>query len=272
MNVDPPPPAGLILQELTPDQIDTVLEEVFGRGVRCALLDRPPIGPPATGPAAPAVSPAPTGRGAPAPAPQWLLAELGDGRITGSCPARTWNRSDTAAPTLSAPALDPAPGADDRWRILEVLVFTPHAQIRLGEGAERGWVSADAPGPLPPPLRPRDRAFLLRGHNGGEHRRPLARPTSPDTAPLTATSEPDGTRAVLPLAPVDATASTRRLVDGRTLAHSAGSWLSVREYWAEDPETGAVGVAFHRLTGFRTGPDPTGPAPDPGTGDQAREA
>ncbi|MBE2999711.1 hypothetical protein IDM40_13470 [Nocardiopsis sp. HNM0947] len=252
MNPDPPPPSGLLLHELTPAQIDTVLDEVFDRGVRCGLLDRPPIGPPApTGPAA----------------PQWLLAELGDGRITGSCLSRTWHRSDTDAPDLSAPA----PGNADRWRILEVLVFTPHAQIRLGEGAERGWISADAPGPLPAPLRPRDRALLLRGRHGGEHRRPL-RAASHDTPALTVTSEPDGTRAVLPLDPVDATAATRPLDGGRTLAHSAGTWLTVREYWAEDPETGAVGVAFHRLTGFRTGPDPTGPAPDPGTGDPARGA
>ncbi|WP_017614446.1 hypothetical protein [Nocardiopsis salina] len=252
MNLEPSPPAGLLVHELTPGQVDTVVEEVFVRGVRCGLLDRPPVGPP------------PTTATPDAAAPQWLP---GDGRITGSCPSRDWCRSDIALPALSAPA----PGPDDLWRILEVLVFTPHVQIRLAEGAERGWISADAPGPLPAPLRPRDRAFLLRGHNGGDHRRP-DRPASHETAPLTATSEPDGTRAVLPLDPVDATAAVRPLGAGRTLAHSAGSWLTVREYWAEDPETGAVGVAFHRLTGFRTGADPTGPAPDPGTGDPVREA
>lgn len=312
MNLDPPPPAGLLLHELTPGQLETVLEEVFARGVRCGLLDHPP--------------PGITAR---AGAPQWLVAELGDGRITGACLHERWRRSDSEAAAWSAPA----PGPQDRWRILEVLVFAPHAQIRLGEGGERGWLSADAPEPLPAPLRPRDRAFLLRGHNGPEYRRPI-RPAfehqgpehglqapvqvTPGTGqgpqervqafpehtwaasdhhgseepvrsalareeaaqrhhgrqeppPLTVTSEPDGTHAVLPLDPADTTGSTRPLSDGRTLAHTAGSWLTVREYWAEDPATGAVGVAFQRLTGLHTGPDPTGPGPDPGTGDPVEE-
>lgn len=315
MNLDPPPPAGLLLHELTPVQVETVLEEVFARGVRCGLLDHPPPGVPAH-----------------AAAPQWLVAELGDGRITGACPHERWRRSDSEVAARSAHP----PGPEDRWRILEVLVFTPHAQIRLGEGGERGWLSADAPEPLPAPLRPRDRAFLLRGHNGPEYRRPIrsvpgcqgaghgraepvqAVPGRPDPEhvprersqitseraraasdhhgfqertpptpangdaaprhhgnqeppPLTVTSEPDGTRAVLPLEPADTTGTTRTLDDGRTLAHTAGMWLTVREYWAEDPATGAVGVAFHRLTGLHTGPDPTGPGPDPGTGDPVEE-
>lgn len=253
MNLDPPPPAGLLLHELTPGQIETVLEEVFTRGVRCGLLDHPPSGVPAR-----------------AGAPQWLLAELGDGRITGACPQRRWRRSDPEAAASSASA----PGPKDRWRILEALVFTPHVQIRLGEGAERGWLSADAPELLPAPLRPRDRAFLLRGHNGPEYRRPIrsAPGHGPQGPPLTVTSEPDGTRAVLPLEPIDTTGTTRPLDDGRTLALTAGTWLTVREYWAEDPATGAVGVAFHRITGLHTGPDPTGPGPDPGTGDPVEEA
>jgi len=257
VNLDPPPPAGLLLYQLTPGQIETVLEEVFTRGVRCGLLDHPPPGAPAR-----------------AGAPQWLLAELGDGRITGACPQRRWRRSDPEAAAWSASA----PGPKDRWQILEVLVFTPHVQIRLGEGAERGWLSADAPESLPAPLRPRDRAFLLRGHNGPEHRRTIRSAPgnqspghSPHEPPLTVTSEPDGTRAVLPLDPTDTTGTTRPLDDGRTLALTAGTWLTVREYWAEDPATGAVGVAFHRITGLHTGPDPTGPGPDPGTGDPVEE-
>lgn len=275
MNLDPPPPAGLLMHELTTGQIETVLEEVFARGVRCGLLDHPPPGVRSR-----------------AGEPQWLVAELGDGRITGVCPRERWRRSDSDAAALSAPA----PGPEDRWRILEVLVFTPHAQIRLGEGGERGWLSADAPEPLPAPLRPRDRAFLLRGHNGPENRRPVrsapgyqgpdpglqdavrATPGHPGTdhgpqepPPITVTSEPDGTRAVLPLEPADTTGTTRPLGDGRTLAHTTGAWLTLREYWAEDPATGAVGVAFHRLTGLHAGPDPTGPGPDPGTGDPVEE-
>ncbi|WP_017610592.1 hypothetical protein [Nocardiopsis xinjiangensis] len=268
MNLDPPPPAGLLLHELTPGQVETVLEEVFTLGVRCGLLDHPPTGVPVR-----------------ADAPQWLVAELGDGRITGACPRERWRRSDPEAAASSAPA----PGPGDRWRILEVLVFTPHVQIRLGEGGERGWLSADAPEPLPAPLRPRDRAFLLRGHNGPEYRRPVrcapglqdafrSGPEAPGTGhglqeppPLTVTSEPDGTRAVLPLEPADTIGTTRPLGDGRTLARTSGAWLTVREYWAEDPATGAVGVAFHRLTGLLTGSDPAGPGPDPGTGDPVEE-
>ncbi|GHD36953.1 hypothetical protein [Nocardiopsis kunsanensis] len=258
MNLDPPPPAGLLRHELTPGQIEAVLEQVFTRGVRCGLLDHPPSGFPAR-----------------AGEPQWLLAELGDGRVTGACPHERWRLSDLGAAASSASV----PGPGDRWRILEVLVFTPHAQIRLGEGGEHGWLSADAPEPLPAPLRPRDRAFLLRGHNGPEYRRPVRSAPGhrdPDHGPqepppLTLASEPDGTRAVLPLDPVDTSGTTRPLDDGSTLARTVGMWLTVREYWAEDPATGAVGVAFHRLTGLHTGPDPAGPGPDPGTGDPVEE-
>ncbi|MGW8530775.1 hypothetical protein ACWGL3_23630, partial [Nocardiopsis sp. NPDC055824] len=52
---------------------------------------------------------------------------------------------------------------------------------------------------------------------------------------------------------------------------AAGTWLTVREYWASDPGTGAVGVAFHRLTGMRSGAKPTGPEFDVGTGDEIAE-
>src|SRR5699024_10305163 len=90
VNLDPPPPAGLLLYQLTPGQIETVLAEVFTRGVRCGLLDHPPPGAPAR-----------------AGAPQWLLAELGDGRITGACPQRRWRRSDPEAAAWSASAPGP---------------------------------------------------------------------------------------------------------------------------------------------------------------------
>ncbi|MBB6119759.1 hypothetical protein [Nocardiopsis algeriensis] len=234
----PPVPAGLAWAELGGDQIDAVLAEVFVRGVRCGLLDTGTGGVPAF-----------PGH------PQWLLAELGDGRITGSCPGGTWRRSDTP-PTadLSAPSLDPG---TDRWRILEVLVFGPHTQIRLGEGARSGWISADAPVEVPPWLRPRDRSFLLQGWNGPDHSRTLE-----GEVPLAVTGEPSGNTAVLPAAWADFTVRSRRR------ATSEGTWLTVREYWAEDPATGAVGVAFHRLTGVRTGPKPTGPLLDPATGDE----
>ncbi|MFE3461557.1 hypothetical protein ACFXKD_28790 [Nocardiopsis aegyptia] len=251
MSHDPPRPAGLTVRALTGPQIDDVLHDVFVYGVRCRLLD--------TGTDRVSGNPA---------APQWLLAELGDGRVTGACPHERWRRSD-GEPTahLSAPALDPD---TDRWRVLEVLVFGPHAQIRLGEGAEAGWISADAPDmPVAPdhPLRPRDRSFLLQGWNGPEHSRTL-----PGEVPLSVTAEPSGSQAVLPVRWHDFSGRTRPEAGGRSALESTGTWLTVREYWAGDPETGAVGVAFHRLTGLRTGTKPTGPEFDAGTGDQIQEA
>ncbi|RKS07749.1 hypothetical protein DFP74_3433 [Nocardiopsis sp. Huas11] len=251
MSHELPQPAGLTVRALTGAQIDEVLHDVFVRGTRCRLLDTGTDGLP----------------GEPA-APQWLLAELGDGRLTGACPRERWRRSDEE-PTrhLSAPALDPG---TDRWRVLEVLVFAPHAQIRLGEGAESGWISADAPDvPDVPegPLRPRDRSFLLQGWNGPEHSRTL-----PGPVPLSVTAEPSGSQAVLPVRWLDFSGRARPAPRRRNALESSGTWLTVREYWASDPVTGAVGVAFHRLTGLRTGTKPTGPEFDAGTGDQIQEA
>jgi hypothetical protein len=247
---DPPRPAGLTVRALTGRQIDEVLHDVFTRSARCRLLDTGADGVPGD----------PRG-------PQWLLAELGDGRVTGACPRDRWRRSDEE-PTahLSAPAVDPG---TDRWRILEVLVFGPHAQIRLGEGAESGWISADAPGARADPgdpLRPRDRSFLLQGWNGPDHSRTL-----PGAVPVAVTAEPSGSRAVLPVRWQDFSGRARPEPGGRTALESSGTWLTVREYWAADPATGAVGVAFHRLTGLRTGTKPTGPEFDAGTGDRIEE-
>lgn len=248
MSHDPPRPAGLLVRPLSEDHIDEVLYDVFTRSARCRLLDTGAEGVP----------------GAPG-APQWLLAELGDGRLTGACPRDRWRRSDEA-PTahLSAPALDPD---TDRWRVLEVLVFGPHAQIRLGEGAESGWISADAPGRVGEPLRPRDRSFLLQGWNGPEHSRTL-----PGEPSLSVTAEPSGSQAVLPVRWRDSSGRARPLPGGRSALESSGTWLTVREYWAGDPATGTVGVAFHRLTGLYTGTKPTGPEFDAGTGDPIQEA
>ncbi|WP_053615940.1 hypothetical protein [Nocardiopsis sp. NRRL B-16309] len=251
MSHEPPHPAGLSVRALTGRQIDDVLHDVFVRGARCRLLDTGTDGLP----------------GDPA-APQWLLAELGDGRVTGACPRERWRRSDEE-PTadLSAPALDPG---TDRWRVLEVLVFGPHAQIRLGEGAENGWISADAPdAPDAPdhPLRPRDRSLLLLGWNGPDHSRTL-----PGAVPVSVTAEPSGAQAVLPVRWHDFSGRARPERGGRSALESTGTWLTVREYWAADSETGAVGVAFHRLTGLRTGTKPTGPEFDAGTGDLIQEA
>lgn len=244
MNHEPPTPAGLSVHRLTDDQIDEVLAEVFLHGTRCRLLDTADEEPPgASG------------------TPQWLLAELGDGRITGSCPGHHWRRSDRAAPDLSAPSLDPR---TDRWRILEVLVFAPHAQIRVGEGGTAAWISADAPGHLPAWLRPRDRSFLLQGWKGSSR-------TLEGDIPFAVTEEPSGTRAALPVAWRDFAGRQRPVPGGRTALESLGTWLTVREYWASDPETGAVGVAFHRLTGMRTGAKPTGPEFDVGTGNLIEE-
>lgn len=239
-----PAPVGVAVRRLDAAEVDAVFEDVFVRGVRCRLLDTGPPGPP----------------GDPA-APQWLLAELGDGRLTGACPRERWYRSDgPGTADLSArPPVAPA----DRARVLEVLVFAAHAQVRIGEGARSGWISADTPGEVPPWLRPRDRSFLLQGWTGPEHGR------SPgEGVPLTVTAEPSGARAVLPVVWADFSARVRRTRGGRAVAEGAGSWLTVREYWAQDPGTGTVGVAFHRLTGIATGPKPTGPVFDPGTGDE----
>ncbi|GAB3715431.1 hypothetical protein [Nocardiopsis oceani] len=243
---EPPAPAGVTVRPLPPERIDEVLADVFVRGDRCRALD--------------AAGPAGASGG-----PQWLLAELGDGRITGSSPDGRWRRSDSP-PTehLSAPSLDPA---TDRWRVLEVLVFGPHAQIRLGEEAVSGWVSADAPGPLPAWLRPRDRSFLLQGWTGTAHSRTLE-----GDVPLSVTREPSGTEAVLPVAWTDFSGRPRPLPErGRSALESTGTWLTVREYWAEDPVTGAVGVVFHRLTGLCAGAKPTGPEFEVGTGDRTEE-
>lgn len=237
-------PVGVTVRRLDTAEIDAVFDDVFVRGARCGLLDTGPPGPP----------------GDP-DAPQWLLAELGDGRITGVCPRDRWHRSDGPGTADLSAAAPTAPA--DRVRVLEVLVFAAHAQIRIGEGGRSGWICADAPGEVPPWLRPRDRSFLLQGWTGPEHGR------SPgEGVPLTVTAEPSGARAVLPVVWSDFSARVRRVRGGRAVAEGTGSWLTVREYWAQDPGTGTVGVAFHRLTGLSTGPKPTGPVFDPGTGDE----
>ena len=239
-------PAGVTVRRLDTAEIDTVFDDIFVRGVRCGLLD--------------------TGTPGASDTPQWLLAEMGDGRITGVCPQGRWHRSDGpgTADLSAAPPVAPA----DRTRVLEVLVFAAHAQVRIGEGGRSGWLSADAQGEeVPPWLRPRDRSFLLQGRSGSEHGRP------PEAGPpLTVTAEPSGARAVLPVAWTGFSARVRRARGGRAaVAEGTGSWLTVREYWAQDPDTGTVGVAFHRLTGLTSGPKPTGPVFDPGTGDELAE-
>ncbi|MFI6578706.1 hypothetical protein ACIBFB_23210 [Nocardiopsis sp. NPDC050513] len=239
----PPRPAGLAVRRLTPEEVDGVLTDVFDHGSRCRLLDAPD-------------SP---------DQPQWLLAELGDARVTGTCPGDRWFRSDTHPG--ADPTTRPLVPAADRWRILDVLVFSATAQIRLGERAETGWISSDDPAPVPDWLRPRDRSFLLQGWNGPAHSR-----TVDSRAPLSVTREPGGARAVLPAAWADFAGHARPAPGGRTALTSRGTWLTVREYWAADPATGAVGVAFHRLTGLSTGAKPTGPEIDVGTGDEIRWA
>lgn len=236
MNVhahEPPDPVGIDVDRLAPERIDTVLTDVFGHGVRCRELDRALDGAP--------------------PGPQWLLAEFGDGRVTGACPRDRWRRSDG--------------DVADRWRILEVLVFAAHAQIRLGEGAGSGWIATDATGDHPEWLRPRDRSFLLQGWAGDEYRNSLG-----GEVPMTVTREPSGTEAVLPVPWTDFSGRLRPLSEpGRSALESTGTWLTVREYWAADPATGAVGVAFHRLTGMYAGTKPTGPEFEVGTGDRIEE-
>ncbi len=242
---EPPEPVGVDVRPLSSESVGEVLDDVFVRGRRCRALD--------------AAGPSGTAGG-----PQWLLAELGDGRITGACLADRWRRSDTP-PTehLSAPPLDPD---TDRWRVLEILVFGPHAQIRLGEGAGAGWVGTESPFDPPEWLRPRDRSFLLQGWAGAANSRTLE-----GAVPLSVTREPSGTEAVVPVAWTDFSGRLRPLPEpGRGALESTGTWLTVREYWAADPVTGAVGVAFHRLTGLSAGVKPTGPEFEVGTGDRVR--
>ncbi|MEY9212768.1 hypothetical protein NI17_004055 [Thermobifida halotolerans] len=207
----PPRPAGVRLRELTAEQVDGVLADVFGDGRRCRLLEE----------AAPGER-------------QWLLAELGDGRVTGTCPAHRWRRSDHSA--FAALSAAPPQVPQERWRVLEVLVFCASAQVRVGEAAAAGWLAVDEDhAGLPEYLRPRDRRLLLAGRTAR---------VDPGEAPFTRTREPSGTTAVLPL-------------DWGGAATRREAWLSVREYWARDAHTGAVGVAFHRLTGMATGERPT---------------
>ncbi|RCV52451.1 hypothetical protein [Marinitenerispora sediminis] len=215
-------PHGVLVRELGDDEIAAAFADVFGEQRRCRVLD--------------AVAPR---------EPQWLLAEFGHGRITGGCPDETWRLSSTDQATQQLSAPTPAADRSDAWQLLEAIVFSPSAELRIGEGAERAWLSRDAEdvGRLPSWLQPRDRWFLLLG--GTVTQLPESRP---GIGPLCIATDRSGSTAVHPVewqAPEP---------DGEK---GYGSWLTVREYWAEDPATGAVGVVFHRLTGFRTTrPDP----------------
>lgn len=230
-----PEPRGADTVSLGEEAAATVIGDLFGRGRRAGALQELAPG-----------------------EPQWLLAELGDGRITGACPQHAWRLSctDPQMAPLSAPPLDPA--GTDAWRLLSAVVFSPSAQIHIGEAGEGAWATRDSDdaGSLPPWLQPRDRSFLLTGWRAG-HR------SSRDlggAVPFSIGRELSGTAACHPVGwhDFDISGGTASAA-AAAVPPAVGSWLSVREYWAEDSETGAVGVAFHRLTGYHAGPKPTPP-------------
>ncbi|QBI55012.1 hypothetical protein [Streptomonospora litoralis] len=233
---EPPDPCGAVTSPLAPETAASVLAELFGEGRRSTDLDAQAPG-----------------------EPQWLLAELGDGRITGACPRDTWRLSCTDPQTARLSAPPPDPAGSDGWRLLSAVVFSPSAQIHIGEGGEGAWATRDSAdiGSLPPWLRPRDRSFLLSGwHAGPRSSRDLG-----GDIPFSIGRELSGTTACHPVSWQDFGIDP----DGEATAAAGGvpapvgCWLAVREYWAEDSETGAVGVACHRLTGYRSGSKPTPP-------------
>ncbi|GAA4913425.1 hypothetical protein [Streptomonospora salina] len=229
---EPPEPCGARTDPLGPGEAVALVGDLFRHGRRSSALESLAPG-----------------------EPQWLLAELGDGRITGACPRDTWRLSCTDPQTarLSAPPLDP--GGADAWRLLGAAVFSPSAQIHIGEGAEGAWATRDSDdvGRLPPWLAPRDRSFLLAGWRAG----PRSSSDLGGDIPFSIGRELSGATACHPVSwqDFDASAGTQ---DAPAPA-AVGTWLRVREYWAQDPETGAVGVAHHRLTAYSAGPKPTPP-------------
>ncbi|MFC7330507.1 CRISPR-associated protein Csx19 [Marinactinospora rubrisoli] len=216
-----PAPHGVLVRELGDDEIAAAFADVFGEQRRCRVLD--------------AVAPGER---------QWLLAEFGHGRITGGCPHEAWRLSSTEEATQQFSAPTPAADRSDAWQLLEAVVFSPSAELRIGEGAERAWLSRDADDVdrLPPWLQPWDRSFLLLG--GTVTQIPASRP---DVGPLCIAEDRSGSTAVHPV-------EWRNPAPGGKKGY--GSWLTVREYWAEDPATGAVGVVFHRLVGYTCDSEP----------------
>ncbi|MDA8369380.1 MAG: hypothetical protein M0026_05875 [Nocardiopsaceae bacterium] len=231
-----PAPLGVMTESLGRGAVAEITADLFGRGRRCAVLDEYAPG-----------------------EPQWLLAELGDGRITGGCPAAKWRLSscDPVMRRLSAPPL--AADGTDLWRLLDATLFSPSAQIHITEAGEAAWLSRDSGDShtLPDWLRPRDRSFLLTGwlSEAGYSR------TLDGAAPFSIGRELSGTTACHPVAWQDFDVPPDPAADRTEQERSrgAGSWIRVREYWAEDPFTGAAGVAFHRLTGYHAGSKPTAP-------------
>ncbi|GLU49431.1 hypothetical protein [Nocardiopsis ansamitocini] len=241
-------PMGVENVSLSVEDITTLHAEVFGKVPdkqgRSSLLDR--------------YDPGTT---------QWLIAEFGDGRIVGACPGKEWRLSSTGPeplPRFSAPH----PGAwhrtsdkddTDAWRLLEAVVFSANAQIRVGEGARAAWLLRD--GDLDalvekPWLAPRDRSFLLAGYPGNPNR--SGRPDRPgqkhrwvshDDVTFTIAEELSGATVVHPV-------RWEKPCPASTGKPPQGSWLSVREYWGQDETTGEVVVAAHRLTGYHVGDDP----------------
>ncbi|GAA3747584.1 hypothetical protein [Salinactinospora qingdaonensis] len=224
-------PRGVRITELDHDTIAGVFADVFGQRRRCTALD--------------ALDPN---------AQQWLLAELGDTRITGGCSDGQWQLA------YSNPQADRLSGEHgEAWRLLELVVFSENAQIRIGEVAEFGHSAVEDRAEseaLPSYLKPRDRSFLLLGTETKPHRDKVA-----GGPPMTWGREPSGSWVLHPLPHADwkdfgVTRPTRQEREQGRTPVSRGSWLCLREYWAQDETTGAVHVAFHRLTGYHAGDKP----------------
>lgn len=182
--------------------------------------------------------------------PQWLLADLTDGRIVGADHGHGWIRSDQL--THHGPTTAPLhPDSDPTWRVWTIRIFNAAGQllIRPTPNGYTGWYTTD---PTPPPenltLHPRTRVFLL-----GVDATATTVPTPDDTPPFTLLRERDGRQTLLPLPFQPATPA----VDDDHPA--AGTWLSTREYFTADPATAAVGVTAHRYLDLTTGNHPGHP-------------
>ncbi|MDS1270691.1 hypothetical protein RIF23_10310 [Lipingzhangella sp. LS1_29] len=235
-------PQGVEVHPLDGEDITRALDEVLGERRRCTALQE--------------LDPGTT---------QWVLAEFGDGRLTGVCRKgeERWEWEFVGGRPPKG-AGEPT-GVDDAWRLLEMTVFTWNAQVRVGEGAEYAHSARDTAKPAKEYLHPSDRHLLLLGWRRDQdeksaaegRRREYILPAGPNQG-LVRAKELSGSEAVHPLRWDEWTDfKAERTPNTKPPRHTIhGSWLRVREYWAQDPTTGAVHVAFHRLAGYGSGPIP----------------
>ena len=162
------------------------------------------------------------------PAPRWLHAAAADGLVTGRYDpaARRWTTSaDVAAGT-------PGVGTLSRETLITVRVFDETTEVLLQRTPDGSWrgrriADSDANVALDDPTRPITRRLLV----GGESARSLQHGFTHVTAA-------GGRTHIVPVR------WQQPAVDGR------GTALVVREYLAEDDDTGQLRVAAHRLVGF----------------------